>query len=73
MKNVDVNFINSGGEGYRVIPVEYTGDIQEFIDDVQELQKSITEFRRIEISFYGYDVFTKKEKVILEKYFEILD
>ena len=73
MKNVDVNFINSRGEGYLVIPFEYTGDIQMFIQDILQRQKSIKEFSMTEISFYVNDVFTKKEKVILEKYFEILD
>ncbi len=73
MKNVDVNFINSRGEGYLVIPFEYTGNIQRFIQDILQRQKSIKEFSMTEISFYVNDVFTKKEKVILEKYFEILD
>lgn len=73
MKNVDVNFINSRGEGYLVIPFEFKGNIQLFIQDILQRQKSIRKFSMTEITFYVNDVFTKKEKVILEKYFEILD
>jgi len=73
MKNIDVNFINSRGEGYLVIPFEYTGNIQMFINDILQRQKLIKEFSLTEISFYVNDVFTKKEKVILEEYFDILD
>ncbi len=73
MINIDVNFINSRGEGYLVIPFEFTGNLQEFIDDILERQKSIKEFSLTEISFYIEDGFTKKEKVILERYFEILN
>jgi hypothetical protein len=69
---VYVNFNNSRGEGTLVIPFEFTGNLQEFIDDILERQKSIKEFSLTEISFYVDDEFTKKEKVILEKYFEIL-
>jgi hypothetical protein len=70
---IEVNFINSSGEGYLVIPFEYTGNIQDFIDDVLDRQKSIKEFSKTEISFYVDDEFTTKEKVILENYFEILN
>lgn len=72
MKTVNVNFINSRGVGYLVIPFEYTGDIQELIDDILERQKSIKEFSLTEISFHGNDVFTQLEKDILKKYFDVL-
>lgn len=72
MKNVDVNFINSRGEGYLVIPFEFTGNLQEFIEDIRERQKSIKEFSLTEISFRVGNEFSQEEIVLLEKYFEIL-
>lgn len=73
MKNVDVNFINSRGEGYLVIPFEFTGNLQEFIEDILERQKSIKEFSLTEISFRVDNEFSEEEIVLLEKYFEILN
>lgn len=70
MKNV--NFINSRGEGYLVIPFEFTGNLQEFIEDILERQKSIKEFSLTEISFRVGNEFSQEEIVLLEKYFEIL-
>ena len=72
MKNVNVNFINSRGEGYLVIPFEFTGNLQEFIEDIRERQKSIKEFSLTEISFRVGNEFSQEEIVLLEKYFEIL-
>ena len=72
MKNVNVNFINSRGEGYLVIPFEFTGNLQEFIEDILERQKSIKEFSLTEISFRVGNEFSQEEIVLLEKYFEIL-
>ena len=70
---VNVNFINSNGEGYLVIPFEFSGEIQEFIDDVLDRQKSIKEFDKTEISFYCENHFSYDEKKILRKHFDILD
>ena len=55
-----------------VIPFEFTGNLQEFIEDILERQKSIKEFSLTEISFRVGNEFSQEEIVLLEKYFEIL-
>lgn len=70
---IQVNFINSNGDGYLVYYFEYTVDFEGFIKSVLYKKESIIQFSKIEISFYTDNLFSKNQKNELKKYFDILD